>query len=195
MAGMAVTGLRRSRCRRGAAPGRSTRCSRSRDGELFIGVTSDQQWTRFVEEFGLQEVAADPRLATNLMRKPERSWLIPILKETLGKLPQAEVAQRCERAQCFLGSRRAAGRPVRRCAPAGERRAARRLHLAHRRRGRPQGRRCRHCRSSSGDASARACARQPPRMGEHNAQVLAEAGLSPREIAALAEARVIVAAA
>jgi len=36
--------------------------------------------------------------------------------------------------------------------------------------------------------------RQPPRMGEHNAAVLAEAGFSPAEIASLAEARVIVAA-
>ena len=58
---------RRGRCRRGAAPGRSTRCSRPPDGgQLFIGVTSDQQWARFVEEFGLQELAADPRLATNV---------------------------------------------------------------------------------------------------------------------------------
>ena len=32
------------------------------------------------------------------MRNKERAWLIPILKEALGKLPQAEVAQRCERA-------------------------------------------------------------------------------------------------
>jgi crotonobetainyl-CoA:carnitine CoA-transferase CaiB-like acyl-CoA transferase len=31
-------------------------------------------------------------------------------------------------------------------------------------------------------------------MGEHNAQVLAEAGFSPAEVAALAERRVIVAA-
>ena len=31
------------------------------EGQLFIGVTSDQQWTRFVEEFGLQALAADPR--------------------------------------------------------------------------------------------------------------------------------------
>jgi crotonobetainyl-CoA:carnitine CoA-transferase CaiB-like acyl-CoA transferase len=36
--------------------------------------------------------------------------------------------------------------------------------------------------------------RQPPRMGEHSAQVLAEAGFSPAEVAALAEAGVIVAA-
>ncbi|HXW26788.1 MAG TPA: CaiB/BaiF CoA-transferase family protein, partial [Xanthobacteraceae bacterium] len=68
------------------------------DGELFLGVTSDQQWARFVEEFGLQRLAADPRLATNLMRCHERSWLIPALKEVVAKLPQADVVQRCERA-------------------------------------------------------------------------------------------------
>jgi crotonobetainyl-CoA:carnitine CoA-transferase CaiB-like acyl-CoA transferase len=66
-------------------------------GQLFIGVTSDQQWTRFVEEFGLQELAADPRLATNVMRLAERSWLIPVLQEVLATLPQDEVAARCER--------------------------------------------------------------------------------------------------
>ena len=68
------------------------------DGEMFIGVTSDQQWTRFTEEFALSELAADPRLATNLMRSQERSWLVPALKEVLAKMPYAEVAQRCERA-------------------------------------------------------------------------------------------------
>ena len=46
----------------------------------------------------MQAVAADPRLATNVMRNKERAWLIPILKEALGGLPHAEVARRCERA-------------------------------------------------------------------------------------------------
>src|SRR6202453_1675797 len=68
------------------------------EGQLFIGVTSDQQWTRFVEEFGLQELAADSRLATNFMRLQERSWLIPALQEILIEFPQDEVAARCERA-------------------------------------------------------------------------------------------------
>jgi len=36
--------------------------------------------------------------------------------------------------------------------------------------------------------------RQPPRLGEHTAAVLAEAGFSGAEIACLAEARVIIAA-
>src|SRR6185369_17220926 len=68
------------------------------DGQLFIGVTSDQQWARFVEQFGLQELAADPRLATNVMRLQERSWLIPALKAIITKYSRDDVAARCEKA-------------------------------------------------------------------------------------------------
>jgi len=68
------------------------------NGQLFIGVTSDQQWSRFVHEFGLQELAADPRLATNVMRLKERAWLIPALQDVLVGLPQADVEAGCERA-------------------------------------------------------------------------------------------------
>ena len=106
------------------------------DGQLFIGVTSDQQWARFVEEFGLQELAADPRLATNVMRLAERAWLIPALQEVLAALPQDEVAQRCERANVSWAPVGQPGDLFDRRASAGDRRAARRLHLALRRRGR-----------------------------------------------------------
>jgi crotonobetainyl-CoA:carnitine CoA-transferase CaiB-like acyl-CoA transferase len=68
------------------------------EGQLFIGVTSDQQWVRFVEEFSLQELAADPRLATNFMRLQERAWLIPALQEVIATIPQADVEARCEHA-------------------------------------------------------------------------------------------------
>src|SRR5215831_1320888 len=98
MAGMAATGLpaQPMPARRGAWA--IYEVFAVADGELFIGVTSDQQWTRFVAEFGLHDLAADPRLATNLMRSQQRSWLIPALGDVLAKLPQAEVARRCERA-------------------------------------------------------------------------------------------------
>src|SRR5207244_5887658 len=98
MAGIAVTGIEAEPmpARRGAWA--IYEVFPTADGELFIGVTSDQQWSRFVEEFGLQKLATDPRLATNLMRGKERAWLIPILKDVLGKVPLAEVARRCERA-------------------------------------------------------------------------------------------------
>ena len=40
--------------------------------QLFIGVTSDQQWVRFTDAFALATLVADARLATNPMRASER---------------------------------------------------------------------------------------------------------------------------
>jgi crotonobetainyl-CoA:carnitine CoA-transferase CaiB-like acyl-CoA transferase len=99
MAGMAATGLeaRPMPARRGAWAIYEV-FRTANDGQLFIGVTSDQQWARFVEEFSLQELAADARLATNIMRLAERVWLIPALQAILVKIPQSEVEARCERA-------------------------------------------------------------------------------------------------
>jgi crotonobetainyl-CoA:carnitine CoA-transferase CaiB-like acyl-CoA transferase len=99
MAGMTATGLepRPMPARRGAWAIYEV-FKTANDGELFIGVTSDQQWARFVEEFSLQELAADPRLATNLMRLQERTWLIPALQNVLMRIPQTEVEARCQRA-------------------------------------------------------------------------------------------------
>ena len=68
------------------------------DQSLFIGVTSDAQWQRFCEEFSLQSLYSDERLATNPQRTSERSWLIPSLNDHLKTLPYERVAQGCERA-------------------------------------------------------------------------------------------------
>ena len=95
-------------------------------GQLFIGVTSDQQWTRFVDEFGLQDLAKDPRLATNVMRRDERAWLIPKLKEIIAKLPQDEASERLERAHCSWAPVGTAERSLRGRAPVGDGRIARR---------------------------------------------------------------------
>lgn len=99
MAGMAATGLeaRPMPARRGAWAVYEVFQTAGNE-ELFIGVTSDQQWNRFVAEFGLQELGSDPRLATNVMRLQERSWLIPALKEIIARFPRTEVESRCERA-------------------------------------------------------------------------------------------------
>src|SRR5580693_1119502 len=67
-------------------------------GQLFIGVTSDKHWRRFLEEFGLQALGEDPRLATNASRVQERAWLIPALQQVIGALPLDEVSANCERA-------------------------------------------------------------------------------------------------
>tara|TARA_B100001057_G_scaffold479947_1_gene552225 strand:- start:2566 stop:3795 length:1230 start_codon:yes stop_codon:yes gene_type:complete len=97
MAGMVATGLdaRPMPARRGAWAVYDV-FNTSDDGQLFIGVTSDQQWKRFVLEFNLQELAADPRLETNVTRLAERSWLLPTLQDSLIKYTQKELEKRCE---------------------------------------------------------------------------------------------------
>lgn len=59
MAGITETGLeaRPMPARRGAWAIYEV-LKTANDGQLFVGVTSDRQWSRFVEEFFLQELAA-----------------------------------------------------------------------------------------------------------------------------------------
>jgi crotonobetainyl-CoA:carnitine CoA-transferase CaiB-like acyl-CoA transferase len=162
-------------------------------GQLFIGVTSDQQWTRFVEEFGLQELAADPRLATNVTRLAERAWLIPALQEVLATLPQDEVARRCERCNVSWAPVAQPGdlfTDPHLLATGGL------VDVFISRFGGGEG-------TVAGlpalpvefgtDRRRPGIQRQPPRMGEHNEEVLGEAGFTDAEIAGFAEAGVIAA--
>lgn len=164
------------------------------DGQLFIGVTSDQQWSRFIEEFGLQHLGADPRLATNLMRSAERAWLIPALKEVIARLPQAEVEVRCERANVSwspIGQPKDLFEDAHLLATGGL------LDVFLSRVGGEQGIKSRLPALPIEFGIERyrpGIRRQPPTLGQHNAEVLSEAGLSAAEIAALAEAKAIVAA-
>ncbi len=163
------------------------------DGQLFIGVTSDQQWTRFTTEFGLAELAADPRLATNVMRVTEREWLIPALKSAIAPLPQAQVAARLER--CGV-SWAPVGKPADLFADAHLLATGGLLDVFVSRLGGEAGPQVGlpALPVEFGESRARGTLRrQPPRVGEHNAEVLAEAGFSPAEVAELAAARVLVA--
>ena len=165
------------------------------DGQLFIVVTSDQQWSRFSsEEFGLQGAsAADPRLATNFMRLQERSWLIPTLQEILVKLPQDEVAARCDRANVSWAP---VGQPGDMFTDPHLLAAGGVVDVFISRMGGTEGKKVGlpALPIEFGGRARPGLTRQPPRMGEHNGQVLAEAGFSPMQVAALAEAGVIVAA-
>jgi len=162
-------------------------------GELFIGVTSDQQWVRFTEELGLASLAADPRLATNLMRCNERHWLIPAVAEAVAALPLEEVARRCERASVSWAP---VGRPGDLFTDAHLLASGGLLDVFVSRLGGAEGRLAAlpavPLELGPGRERPR-LVRQPPRVGEHSREVLAEAGLSREEIARLAEAGVIVA--
>jgi crotonobetainyl-CoA:carnitine CoA-transferase CaiB-like acyl-CoA transferase len=65
-------------------------------GRLFVGVVTDTQWQLFCREFGIADLAADPRLKTNGMRVKERAWLVPRLAELLKTYDQKTLAARLE---------------------------------------------------------------------------------------------------
>ena len=162
------------------------------DGQLFIGVTSDQQWVRFTDEFGLRALAADPRLATNVMRVTERGWLVPELKKVVALLSTAEVAARLER--CGV-SWAPVGKPADLFEDAHLLATGGLLDVFVSRIGGESGTKAGIPALPLEFGAERArgtLRRQPPRVGEHNAEVLAEAGFSAGEIAALAEKGVLV---
>jgi crotonobetainyl-CoA:carnitine CoA-transferase CaiB-like acyl-CoA transferase len=162
------------------------------DGQLFIGATSDQQWARFVEEFSLQELARDPRLATNVTRVKERSWLIPALKAVVAKVSTAEATLRCERAKVSFAP---VGKPRDLFEDAHLLASKGLLEVAIAQAGGGGGPRAGlpNMPLEFGAARERTALRtQPPRVGADNAAVLAAAGYSAAEIADLARRGVIV---
>jgi crotonobetainyl-CoA:carnitine CoA-transferase CaiB-like acyl-CoA transferase len=120
--------------------------------------------------------------------------LIPALQEVLIAIPQDEVAKRCERANVSWAN---VGKPgdlftdPHLLATGGlvdvimPRKGDVEAHTV----GLPA------LPIQFGGGARPTVTRQPPRMGEHNAEVLAEAGYSAKEIATLAESGVIVSAA
>ncbi len=161
-------------------------------GQLFIGVTSDQQWVRFTEAFGLRDLAADPRLHTNAMRGQERSWLIPTLKKIFGKLPQREVMRLCESANISWAP---VGQPADLFSDAHLLASGGLLDVLVPRLGASESQKVGLPALPVEFGTARerpGLRRQPPRLGEHNEEVLREFGFASWEVAALAEARAIV---
>jgi crotonobetainyl-CoA:carnitine CoA-transferase CaiB-like acyl-CoA transferase len=193
MAGMAATGLeaRPMPARRGAWAIYEV-FKTAGDGQLFVGVTSDQQWARFVEEFSLQELAADPRLATNVMRLAERAWLIPALQEILAKFPQPEVEARCERANVSWAK---VGQPGDLFTDPHLLATGGLLDVFISRIGGTDGKKVGLPAlpvEFGPNRDRPGVRRQSPRMGEHSREVLKEARYSTAEIAALIECGAIV---
>jgi len=193
MAGMVATGLeaRPMPARRGAWAIYEV-FKTAGDGQLFIGVTSDQQWNRFVEEFGLQELASDPRLATNLMRLQERSWLIPTLQEIIIRFPQPEVQARCERANVSWAP---VGQPGDLFTDEHLLATGGLLDVMISRLGGTEGTPAKlpALPIEFGTDRARPGIRmQSPRLGEHSASVLQEAGYTQAQVASLAESGVVI---
>ncbi len=155
------------------------------DQGIFIGVTSDKQWRRFCREFGRDDLAHDPRLATNNDRIAEREWLLPELRRVIGGLTLEQAADACQRAELpFSPIARpedlfddpqllAGGSLLDTVFPDGTRTKLPAQPLAL-------------------DGARPGLRLQPPRLGEHTAAVLRSVGYDQSEIDELAAAGVIV---
>lgn len=157
----------------------------TRDGDLvFVGVTSDKHWQRFCEVFNRPDLLADESLATNNQRYHAFERLTADLTAMFKRMSTAEVLAGCERAEIpFAPVARpedlledphllAAGALWR--VQVGEAVSCNlpTLPLAF----------------SSGKLELRL---QPPRVGEHSAEVLRALGYTDAEIAQLKREGVI----
>jgi formyl-CoA transferase len=77
------------------------------DGYVVIGATNDALWQKFCPAVGLDHLAADPRLATNVQRVQHREEIVAAIAAAIKPLPRAEIDARL----------RAAGVP---CAPVND---------------------------------------------------------------------------
>jgi crotonobetainyl-CoA:carnitine CoA-transferase CaiB-like acyl-CoA transferase len=154
-----------------------------KDGEqIFLAAVSDAQWVTFCNALGLEDLLAEPGFTTNNQRVHARPTLMPVLRERLALRSAAELSALFEKAGLpFAPIRRpeelfddehllATGGLANITLPDGERAGeiagAALLPFTM-------------------DGQRLGVRLQPPRKGEHTAEVLARLGYSPGEIEAL----------
>ena len=62
------------------------------DGQIFLAVVSDSAWATFCDAFGFDDLKQDVSLKTNNDRVRERSWMMPALRERLARFTAAELS-------------------------------------------------------------------------------------------------------
>jgi crotonobetainyl-CoA:carnitine CoA-transferase CaiB-like acyl-CoA transferase len=153
--------------------------------QIFLAVVSDTQWKIFCDAFDFGDLRGDPRLGSNNDRVLARDWLIPMLRARLADRSAAELSGMFERAglpfapitkpeQLFddphLGQ---TGGLAPLTLPDGRATTVPLLPLAL--------------------AGERLGVRlDPPRLGEHSADLLRELGYSNEEIASMQRAALTV---
>ncbi len=73
------------------------------DGDIMIAVGNDSLWRRFAPVLGLDDLASDPRFATNPDRVRNRAVLLPLIESALVGRTTAESTQALEAAGIPVG--------------------------------------------------------------------------------------------
>jgi crotonobetainyl-CoA:carnitine CoA-transferase CaiB-like acyl-CoA transferase len=150
----------------------------TRDGSVMIAAANDRLFRTFCEALDLPDLADDPRFATNPDRVANREALIPLLQERLRAETTATWLER-------LADIPAA--PVQDVAEVAQHEQTRALGLLQQ-----LGDRTAVAGAVSLDGERVLHRTPPPKLGEHTADVLRDAGYSEAEVAELARAGVVV---
>jgi crotonobetainyl-CoA:carnitine CoA-transferase CaiB-like acyl-CoA transferase len=155
------------------------------DGEtVFVGITSDNHWRRFCTAFERPDLLGDPELRTNESRVTARASLKPIVAEIVARHTLADLVAILERESIPFSpvarprdlfddpQLNAFGRLLETVMPNGSTAKLPRLPVE----------------LGSHDLGL---TRQPPKLGEHTREVLAQLGLAEAEIAALVEEGIV----
>lgn len=151
---------------------------RTRDGELMVVAGNDRLFRALCEVLGLPNLADDPRFATNPLRVTNRARLIPPLERRFA----------VERSAVWLERLREAGvpaAPVQDVAQVAESEQTQALGILQELAGFRT-----VALPLSADGDRVGYASPPPLLGEHSAEILAEAGYSEADVAELAAAGV-----
>ncbi len=152
--------------------------------QIFVGITSNAQWRRFCEHFGRADLLQNPAYRTNEDRVRERPVLLPIVASIVAQHTRAELAELFDRIDIPFSpvakpgdlfddpQLNAGGRMLEIDFLKGVRAKLPRLPVE----------------IGSHDLALRG---QPPAIGEHSAEILAELGLNAREIDALCQRGIV----
>jgi crotonobetainyl-CoA:carnitine CoA-transferase CaiB-like acyl-CoA transferase len=156
--------------------------------QVFVGVVTETQWRQFCESFDLMHLLNDPGLQTPKQRADERPRILPHVQDAFRKLSKAELMARCEAlglpfapiakpADLFDDPHLlASGGLLQTDLTGAEAAAGGRAHTP------VAGLPALPISLVGGRPGLR---RQPPRVGEHGAEIAREAGISETDIAAL----------
>ncbi len=148
------------------------------DEQIFLAVVSDAAWEVFCDLFGLVDLKGDARLKTNNDRVRAREWMMPLLRERLAPYSAAELSALFEanalpfapitRPQDLLDDPHlnASGGLAPLTLPDGRETKTVLLPITL-------------------DGARPGVRLNPPRLGEHNTEILAALGYSATEIEAL----------